>query len=81
MAPSKGRQKDERTQRVARLGASTIRDKCEVNQERWGTAKEYASYYKLLLTNSGRKEFWWWLEKEKPDLARLVKRELKIDAR
>jgi succinate dehydrogenase flavin-adding protein (antitoxin of CptAB toxin-antitoxin module) len=48
---------------------------------RWGTAKEYGAYYKLLLTDSGRREFRWWLEKENPELFKLFLKEAKIDDR
>lgn len=46
-------------------------------RERWGTPKEYAAYYKLLLTNHGRKEFKWWLERENPGLYQLFLKEMK----
>lgn len=48
---------------------------------RWGTPKEYASYFGMLLTNSGRREFRWWLERENAALYRLFLKEAKIDDR
>lgn len=48
----------------------------KILSERWGTPKEYAAYFGMLLTVSGRKEFHWWLEREKPDLYQLFKKEL-----
>ena len=47
--------------------------------ERFGTPKEYASYYKLLLTNTGRREFLWWLERENPSVFQLLQKELARD--
>ena len=49
--------------------------------ERWGTPKEYASYYRLLLTESGRKEFHWWLEQANPDVYLRFLKEAKLNDR
>ena len=42
----------------------------------WATPKEYADYYRMLLTHSGRREFKWWLERENPGIYQVFCKEV-----